>query len=286
MPSCVMRILHPSLFRPPSGLPSHKPRSLGTLCRSNNMPGSSSASSIGAGAASGRKLQRVEASFQNKAAQLMGDLHELAISELVDILRANPHKIAPCLHLAKRASLDTAPTAAGAEQPFHASVTKLYKIPKEFLRDYLVDLAPQKLPDQTLKRMEKHSEGTLRSIFYYSYGVFEKTTMPKLCLNKDTWRAAFKARHEALGSHAHASSCAPVWPRVVVLAWRDLALMAGRIRIPLPVTAQAWAAGLPICFRWRRASHWAPARGAPPHGVLACRVRGLRSRGAYLVGAC
>lgn len=104
------------------------------------------------------------------------------------------------MQLAKRASLRAAVTKSGAEQPFHASVTKLYKLPKEFLREYLTSLAPKKLDDQTLKRMEKHAEGTLRSIFYYSHGVFEKTTMPKLCLNKEVWRSAFKARHVALGS--------------------------------------------------------------------------------------
>lgn len=61
---------------------------------------------------------------------LMGDLHELAIAELVDTLRAQPHKIAPCLQLAKRASLEQKGQAEGEEAPFHMSVTKLYKLPK------------------------------------------------------------------------------------------------------------------------------------------------------------
>ena len=162
------------------------------------MPRRSGESSLGSASVSGagkadkaRSEARVEHSFEQNAAGLLEDLQELSLAELTEMLRNEPHKLAPCLLLARRSSLQF--NGSGQSEPdFHESVTKLYKVPKDFIRAYLVQLAPQHFTMAKLRDMEKKREGTTRAMCVWAHGVFEKTSMPNRCRNKRVWRASFR----------------------------------------------------------------------------------------------
>lgn len=118
------------------------------------------------------------------------------MAELKDICRADPKKILPLL--AKQDLGNDAPEEVepSGEKAFHASYTKLQRLPKEFLRSYLPGLSDGKLTDTHLRNLERNEEGTTRAISYFSCNVIGGTKWPTFCLDRDIFRRTFKAAHD------------------------------------------------------------------------------------------
>lgn len=179
----------PLTFRGPAPPP---PPVRGTSRKIRKMPSSQSS------AASSVTATTPGSAMSGRAALLMGDLRELGIAELVEIPRREPHKVAPCVQLASEASLTQATTPSKEEPPFDTSVTKLDKIPKGFMREHLISLAPAVLDDKMMKKMKLY-DGVTRAMFFFAHSLLEKTNMPKLCFNKQVWRDTFRRCHTAMG---------------------------------------------------------------------------------------
>ena len=151
----------------------------------------------------GRKAEKLEQAVEQQLGTLTTDLHEIALQELVQVLRERPDRIANCIRIAKH-DASCAPTSMLAvdvkDQPFHESVTKFYKVAKEFMRSIILTKAPAVvLTEDGLKTMERHQDGSTKEIFKASHLLSDKTGVPKCCLQKPVMRGALHERHAMAG---------------------------------------------------------------------------------------
>lgn len=137
-------------------------------------------------------------SLSSNASALMDDLTEVALNELVELCRKDPTKIQACIHVARTATVK--PVAEGQEKDFHETYTKMYKVPKEFVRDYLAGLLPSDADFATkLKKADKGSDETCKQVLYASHRILPNSNWPKFMLKRQVWRDVMRQRHEKLG---------------------------------------------------------------------------------------
>lgn len=99
----------------------------------------------------------------------LGSMDNEGLQELCDLLRAQPAKILPTLRFARNASVGNKKTVdADTESDFHDTYRKLWRIPKDFLKEYLrsLDQALAGLSPDSLARCEKSAEGSIRSVLH------------------------------------------------------------------------------------------------------------------------
>jgi hypothetical protein len=91
-----------------------------------------------------------------------------ALDELIELLESDPRKIFPTLRWAKSSVLAKRQDEKDpeAEEPFNNTYRKLYRIPKDFLREFLPTLTsqPMMITCDLLARIERAEDGAIRDL--------------------------------------------------------------------------------------------------------------------------
>lgn len=88
-----------------------------------------------------------------------------------------------------------------SESDFHDTYRKLWRVRKDFLKEYLRSLDPSLagLTSEKLSRCETSSDGTIRSLFFLATHTMPETPWPEFCHRKQTFRNTFVAVYAARG---------------------------------------------------------------------------------------
>lgn len=130
-------------------------------------------------------------------------MQKAALQELVDHLEEFPHKTESVLRFAKMAAVKTErEPACGGEPDFHSTYRKLYRIPKDFLKQWLPTLAsnPMAISEYKLARLEKESDGIIRNIFFVIANCLPETPWPQFCHSRAIFKKVFQWVHTEKGN--------------------------------------------------------------------------------------
>lgn len=150
--------------------------------------------------AAARKTRKRGRTTEPAINSAMDTMEQEALDELVALLQQDPRKIFPTLRWAQSSAV-----AARAEPPppppaddenewdFHDSYRKLYRVPKDFLRQFLPPLPEMalRLKSEALTRLEKSEDGTVRNLFVWACNVSTDTAWPPFCHKKRIFREVF-----------------------------------------------------------------------------------------------
>lgn len=138
-------------------------------------------------------------------ADALDSLQISALADLTKVLQAEPHTILPTLHWVNTTGFDRMEKAT-PEDGFHSTYCKLYRLPKDFLREYLPDLVGDraKVSSDTVVNLEKGEAGVSRKIFFYGTHTSTDTAWPQHCHMKSTFRSVFMKAHEHHGKRLSA----------------------------------------------------------------------------------
>lgn len=150
-----------------------------------------------AGSAAARKSRKRGRTTESAINSTMDTMEQEALDELVELLKQDPRKIFPTLRWAQSSAV-----AARAEAPpaddedegdFHDTYRKLYRVPKDFLRQFLPSLPEMalRLTSEALARLEKSEDGAVRNLFFWACNVSTDTVWPPFCHKKRIFREVF-----------------------------------------------------------------------------------------------
>ena len=131
---------------------------------------------------------------------LISDIIQANIDKIVEELENHPEKVLPTKEFVfSESAVVAAPKSSDStaeEEPFHNSYRKLYRMPKDFSKEYICFVSGGKLTVDTLTILEKNADGTLRAIFYFAFNVAPSTPWPVHCHNKKIFRKTFQLWHD------------------------------------------------------------------------------------------
>lgn len=104
------------------------------------------------------------------------------------------------IHLAQTAKQKSIMVSTPTETDRWPGYTRMRRIPKYWLANYLVSISNSKITAADLNRLEERDGKALNTIFYFCHQMSDTTEIPPQCLNKELMAMVLRRRHEALGS--------------------------------------------------------------------------------------
>lgn len=126
----------------------------------------------------------------------MNSMEGEALDELVELLKADPRKIFATLRWAQSKAMTAkveAETADEQDANFHETDRKLYRLPKEYLKQFLPTLPGfhMRVTSEQLGCIERSENDSLRNLFYFAMGCSSDTPWPPFCHKKEMFKQVF-----------------------------------------------------------------------------------------------
>lgn len=125
----------------------------------------------------------------------LGSMDDEGLKELMSILKEQPMKILPTLRFARNNCVGQKKEVdPDTESDFHDTYRKLWRLPKDFLKEFMKSLHPSLsgLSAEKLGRLEKTTDGSIRSLFFMATHTQPDTMWPTLCTKKASSEPHFR----------------------------------------------------------------------------------------------
>ncbi len=120
-----------------------------------------------------------------------------AVSEMLRLLRAQPAKAMPCLHLLRG---DALAPKLGSEKAFPETYVEVLQMPKECLKALAPEAQPGKFGSADVcGQQERGATGTLHSMLPMTLRRQPSTKWPRLAHQRHIFRAMLLEQHKAKG---------------------------------------------------------------------------------------
>jgi len=133
----------------------------------------------------------------------MQEMVDEAFDELWATLEAEPAKVMPVLAFAKKSPAEMCPrTVSDEDAPYHDTYRKLWRYPKEYAQQYLLDVpkyARAEIDLPMLKLPEKGEDDICRRLWYFAHDCDGTAPWPRFAHSKAVFKRAFSLMYESYG---------------------------------------------------------------------------------------